>query len=400
MRVMTGGATGAGLETARPPESGGVRQNGAGPIGKGTHVTPSLVLPTNAPGLPPGTRADAAARPDALVDSFGRKVTYLRVSLTDACNFKCTYCVPPDGYAPMGRASYLDRGHIVRLVRLTETVGIERVRLTGGEPLLRHDIVDIVRDIKRQTSIGDLSITTNASRLGPLLGPLKEAGLDRINISLDSLDPARFKAVTQADAYRTVLDASYAAIEAGFPVKLNMVVMAGLTADEVVRFVQMAYDHPIEVRFLEFMPLCGSGWEPELVFPISVIREIIRERFVLTEDAGRGDQVAQTFRIAGGKGKVGLIASLTESFCGQCSRIRMTADGRIKPCLFSDVEVPLGHLLREDAPDEAVIAALREAVRIKPAGNQFKDKPFTNQDPEAAAQGDASASVVMQGLGG
>jgi cyclic pyranopterin phosphate synthase len=345
------------------------------------------------------THAPAIARAP-LVDTFGRHVTYLRVSLTDACNFKCTYCVPPDGYAPMGRPSYLDREHIVRLIRLSETVGIERVRLTGGEPLLRHDIVDIVRGIKEQTSLRDVSITTNGSRLKPLLQPLKDAGLDRINISLDSLDPARFKAVTRVNAYSQVLDASYAAIGMGFPVKLNMVVMKGLTADEVVRFVQMAYDHPIEVRFLEFMPLCGSGWVPELVFPISAIREIIRERFVLEEASDRGDQVAQTFKIAGGKGKVGLIASLTESFCGQCSRIRMTADGRIRPCLFSDVEVPLGALLREDAPDEAIIEALRESVRIKPAGNQFKDTPFTNQGPNASAQGDASASVVMQGLGG
>lgn len=340
----------------------------------------------------------ASAAP--LVDSFGRHVTYLRVSLTDACNFKCTYCVPPDGYTPMGRPNYLDRTHITRLIRLSETVGIERVRLTGGEPLLRHDLVDIVRDIKQSTRLKDISITTNGSRLKPLLQPLKDAGLDRINISLDSLDPARFKAVTQVNAYQQVLEASHAAIAMGFPVKLNMVAMQGLTADEILRFVQMAYDHPIEVRFLEFMPLCGSGWVPDLVFPITRIREIIRERFFLEEEPDRGDQVAQTFRIAGGKGGVGLIASLTESFCGSCSRIRMTADGRIKPCLFSDVEVPLGHLLRENAPDERIIAALREAVRIKPAGNQFKDKPFTNQGPEAAAQGVASASVVMQGLGG
>ncbi len=337
---------------------------------------------------------------DPLIDSFGRHVTYLRVSLTDACNFKCTYCVPPDGYMPMGRPNYLDRAQITRLVRLSEKVGIERVRLTGGEPLLRHDVVDIVRDIREQTGLRDISITTNGSRLKPLLQPLKDAGLDRINISLDSLDSERFRAVTQVNAYRQVLDASHAAIAMGFPLKLNMVAMKGLTQDEILRFVQMAFDHPIEVRFLEFMPLCGSGWVPDLVFPIHRIREIIRERFFLEEELNRGDQVAQTLRIAGGKGKVGLIASLTESFCGSCSRIRMTADGRIKPCLFSDVEVPLGHLLRENAPDERIIGALREAVRIKPAGNQFKDKPFTNQGPEAAAQGVASASVVMQGLGG
>lgn len=337
---------------------------------------------------------------DPLIDSFGRKVTYLRVSLTDACNFKCTYCIPPDGFLGMESSAYLKKEEIIRLIRLASTVGIDRVRLTGGEPLLRHDIVEIVRGIKQETVIRDVSITTNGSRLKPLLKSLKEAGLDRINISLDSLDRARFKEVTKVDAYQQVMDATHAALEAGFPVKLNMVAMRGLTVDEIIRFVTLAHDYPLEVRFLEFMPLCGSGWQTELVFPIAAIRSIVRERFFLTENSGRNDAVAQIFSIRGGKGRVGFIASLTESFCAQCSRIRMTADGRIRPCLFSEVEVPLGHLLRESASDEMVLAALREAVSIKPAGNQFLDKPFTNFGPNVSAQAEASAAVVMRGLGG
>ncbi len=336
----------------------------------------------------------------SLIDSFGRKVTALRVSLTDACNFKCTYCVPPDGFTGMEASSYLKKAAIIRLVRLASTVGIDRVRLTGGEPLLRHDIVEIVRGIKAETAIRDVSITTNGSRLKPLLKPLKDAGLDRINISLDSLDPARFKEITKVDAYDKVMEAARAALEAGFPVKLNLVAMRGLKVDEIIRFVELARDYPLEVRFLEFMPLCGSGWQTDLVFPIAAIRSIVHERFSLVEDADRKDAVAQTFTISGGKGRVGFIASLTESFCAQCSRIRMTADGRIRPCLFSDVEVPLGHLLNQNASDESILAALHEAVRIKPAGNQFRDKPFTNQGPNVSAQAEASAAVVMRGLGG
>lgn len=322
--------------------------------------------------------------------------------MTDACNFKCVYCVPPDGFSSIERSGYLSRKEIVRFARLAGTVGIERVRLTGGEPLLRHDIVEIVRDIKQETSIKDLSITTNGSRLQPLLKPLKEAGLDRINISLDSLDPERFKQVTFSDAYHRVLEAVYGALEAGFPIKLNMVALKGLRAEEIIRFVRLAVDYPFEVRFLEFMPLCGSGWYPDLVFPIAEIRAIVREQFSLQEEAGRKDQAAQTFSIMGGKGKVGFIGSLTESFCDQCSRIRMTADGRVRPCLFSEVEVPLGRLLRQNAADEEIIAGLREAVRIKPAGNQFHDQPFQRKQDSSACEtnGEIQTAVVMRSLGG
>jgi len=336
----------------------------------------------------------------ALIDSYGRRINYLRISLTDACNFKCVYCVPPNGFSSIERSCYLSRKEIVRFVHLAGTVGIERVRLTGGEPLLRHDIVEIVRDIKKETSICDLSITTNGSRLRPLLKPLKEAGLDRINISLDSLDPERFKQVTFSNAYHQVLESTHGALEIGFPVKLNMVALKGLSEEEIIRFVQLAVDYPLEVRFLEFMPLCGSGWYPDLVFPIADIRNIVGHRFSLEEEASRKDQVAQTFLITGGKGKVGFIASLTESFCDQCSRMRMTADGRIRPCLFSEIEVPLGELLRQEAADEYIISGLRESVRIKPAGNQFRHQPFAVNSQEPSKYDNASAAIVMRSLGG
>lgn len=336
----------------------------------------------------------------ALVDSYGRKINYLRISLTDACNFKCVYCVPPGGFSSIERSCYLSRKEIVRFVRLAGTVGIERVRLTGGEPLLRHDIVEIVRDIKQETSIKDLSITTNGSRLRSFLAPLKEAGLDRINISLDSLDPERFKQVTLSNAYHQVLESTYDALEMGFPVKLNMVALKGLSAEEIIRFVQLAVRYPLEVRFLEFMPLCGSGWYPDLVFPIADIRSIVSSQFFLQEETDRKDRAAQTFSILGGKGKVGFIASLTESFCDQCSRIRMTADGRIRPCLFSEVEVPLGQLLRQNLADEEIIAGLQEAVRIKPAGNQFRTQPFKIHSQNSSEHGDAPSTIVMRSLGG
>lgn len=314
-----------------------------------------------------------------LSDSHGRRINYLRISLTDLCNFRCVYCTPREGLATMPTSKYLVKEEILRFVRIAGHMGITRVRLTGGEPLLRKDIVDIVRSLKSVESVKDLSITTNGSRLKNLVEPLKEAGLDRINISLDSLDPDRFKEITLTDCYQQVMEATFSALNAGFPVKLNMVVLNGLTSEEIIRFVRLAHDFPLEVRFLEFMPLCGSGWRPDLVLAIGTVRDIVRAHFDLKE-LPRKDNVAQAYEIVGGKGKVGFIASLTESFCDQCSRIRLSADGRIQPCLFSNQEVSVKALLRENAPDEKIMDAIRYAAQIKPRGNWFRDNPFRPDD--------------------
>lgn len=312
-----------------------------------------------------------------LIDSFGRRIDYLRVSITDLCNFRCTYCVPPEGTAFIPAQRRLTREEITRFVGIAAGLGVRRVRLTGGEPLLREDVVEIVQSIKRLGVIEDLSITTNGSRLQNFLKPLKNAGLDRINISLDSLDAGRFESITLSGAYREVMDSVRMALAEGFPIKLNMVVMQGLTADEIIRFVGLAVEHDLEARFLEFMPLCGSAWGPEKVIPIQRIRQIVLEHFNLeADDEPRGDRVAQTFKICGGKGRVGFIGSLTESFCGDCSRMRLTADGKIRPCLFSEKEVSAGELLRNHAPDEAIAEAICLAVSIKPAGNLFHEAPF------------------------
>ena len=316
---------------------------------------------------------------DTLVDSYGRQITYLRISLTDLCNFRCIYCMPTEGMIFMSPSKYLIRGEVVRFVQIIGRLGVTRVRLTGGEPLLRKDILDIVRSLKQVETVEDLSITTNGSRLSALVQPLKEAGLDRINISLDSMDSARFKEVTLSNTYHQVLEAVFLALEAGFPVKLNMVVLKGLTRHEIIEFVQLAVEYPLEVRFLEFMPLCGTGWRPDLVLPINDVRTIVFEKFQLDE-LPRGDHVAQTFTLRGGKGRVGFIASLTESFCDQCSRIRLTADGKIRPCLFSDVEVSIKDLLRNNAQDAEIIHAIRYAAKIKPKGNWFNERPFRQED--------------------
>ena len=334
-----------------------------------------------------------------LQDSYGRTIDYLRVSLTDACNFRCVYCVSPGNTEKIEPDSILTREEILRFVGLAASLGVRRIRLTGGEPLLRTDILDIVRRIKSLGLIEDLSITTNGSRLRPLLKPLKEAGLDRLNISLDALDPDRFKKITLSAAFFEVERAFYEAVAMGFPVKLNVVAVKGLTYQEVLKFVLIAKNNPVEVRFLEFMPLCGEAWDADLVIPVSAIKKMCQEHLNLIPDEERGNRVAETYRVEGGQGKIGFIGSLTESFCDQCSRIRITADGKIKPCLFSDVEVSVGGLLKKSASDDEILQALRQAAAIKPAGNMFREEPF-NPETDYKSLGQPLTNVAMKVIGG
>ena len=334
-----------------------------------------------------------------LQDSYGRTIDYLRVSLTDACNFRCVYCVSPGNTEKIEPDSILTREEILRFVGLAASLGVRRIRLTGGEPLLRTDILDIVRRIKSLGLIEDLSITTNGSRLRPLLKPLKEAGLDRLNISLDALDPDRFKKITLSDAFFEVERAFYEAVAMGFPVKLNVVAVKGLTYQEVLKFVSIAKNNPVEVRFLEFMPLCGEAWDADLVIPVNAIKIMCQEHLNLIPDEERGNRVAETYRVEGGQGKIGFIGSLTESFCDQCSRIRITADGKIKPCLFSDVEVSVGGLLKKSASDDEILQALRQAAAIKPAGNMFREEPF-NPETDYKSLGQPLTNVAMKVIGG
>ncbi len=335
---------------------------------------------------------------DILADSYGRVIRYLRISLTELCNFRCVYCTPAEGMPLTPSSQYLTRQEITRFVKVAGLLGIGRIRLTGGEPLLRKDILDIIRALKEIPTVEDLSITTNGSRLSQHLRGLQEAGLDRVNISLDSLDPQRFKEITLADEYRIVLQAVTEALIMGFPVKLNTVVLAGLTRAEILDFVGMARDYPLDVRFLEFMPLCGKEWRPELVMPIAKVRAIVMEHFDLRE-CPRGDDAAQTFTVEGGRGRVGFVASLTESFCDRCSRMRLSADGMLRPCLFSDVEVPIKKLLRENVPDGEIMEALRLAARIKPKGNWFRDKPFTGGNAGGVYE-QALATPAIRRIGG
>jgi cyclic pyranopterin phosphate synthase len=315
------------------------------------------------------------AHPHPLADQYGRQVRTLRVSLTEHCNFRCVYCMPPEGLPFLDTSHYLSIDEIACFVRVAATLGVSRVRLTGGEPLLRREVVEIVAAIKASASIDELSMTTNGTLLARRARELRDAGLDSLNVSLDSLDATRFAAITRASQYERVREGVAEARRVGFPVKLNVVVLAGMPDAEVLEFARLAFESAIDVRFLEFMPLCGSAWQPDAVYPIAKIRDIVAAHFELQE-LPRGDRPAQTFRMVGGRGRVGFIAPLSEPFCSQCSRMRLTADGKIRPCLFSNDAYSVRDLLRRRAADETLAEAIRRAVWQKPWGSEFGTDPF------------------------
>lgn len=311
---------------------------------------------------------------DALIDRHGRKIDSLRISLTERCNFRCLYCMPPEGVALQPSSNYLTPAEIERFSRIAVKQGVTKIRLTGGEPLLRAEIVEIVERLSAISGLKDLALTTNGSRLKKLAAPLKRAGLKRINISLDSLAPLGFKKISHSDSYSNVMQGLLAALSENFPVKLNMVVMRGINDHEVPKFIEFALNNPFEeVRFIEFMPLCGTGWKPNLVYSFDELLEKIAASYRVEKIHDDCGGVAKSFLVRQGEkfARIGLITTLSEPFCGQCSRIRLSADGQIRPCLFSHVGISVRDLLRGESSDDAVTAAIVKAVWEKPEGNEF-----------------------------
>lgn len=270
------------------------------------------------------------------------------------------------------RADYMTAGEMELFVRAVAAMGVWRLRLTGGEPLIRKDIVSLVERFSKIPGVEDLSLTTNGERLPELVGDLKRAGLRRLNISLDSMNPERFKELTLSGSFDKVWNGIHQSLEAGLKVKINVVVMNGITAEEIDDFARLAFEQPVEVRFIEFMPLCGTGWRPDLTLPIDVVRSQIATNYNL-EPLPRGSEVAESYRMVGGKGGVGYIASMTEPFCSTCSRIRISATGRIQLCLFSNITYNLLPALRKEASIEEIQAEVRKAVMSKPESHPWVD---------------------------
>ena len=302
-----------------------------------------------------------------LSDSFGRVHRYLRVSLTDQCNFRCRYCMPNEGIEWLPKHNLLTDDEILRLIRIFAQIGIEKVRFTGGEPTLRPGLQELIRGAKATQGISTVAMTTNGSTLSQKANEYRAAGLDILNISLDSLSAEGFVAITQRDQLDNVLKGIGTAIDANFDeVKINVVVMKGINDHELLDFVELAKDRPLTVRFIEFMPFLGNRWSMASLFPYRKMRELIESKYDLLALQNDQSAVGKDFAIPGFEGKVGFVTSMTESFCGDCDRVRLTADGSIKPCLFSPAENNLRGLLREGASDEEIEQVIRAAMIRKP----------------------------------
>ncbi len=332
-----------------------------------------VTLGRPSPGLEP------APTEGPLVDRYGRVHTDLRISVTDRCNFRCVYCMPEEGVPFLPRQEILTFEEIARVARVASDLGVRSVRFTGGEPLLRHHVADLVAMVAG-AGFDDLALTTNGTSLATLAPALAEAGLRRVNISCDSLRPERFAAIRRRGDLAMVLAAMDAAEAAGLaPLKVNVVVMAGVNDDEVVDFAAFARDTGRLVRFIEFMPLdAGGRWRRDQVVSAADILGAIGARWPLEAVApDPGDPApAEVFRFADGAGSIGVVASVTRPFCGTCNRLRLTADGSVRNCLFSDDELSVRDVLRAGGSDDEVAAVLRRAVWGKLPGHGINDPGF------------------------
>jgi cyclic pyranopterin phosphate synthase len=318
-----------------------------------------------------------------LVDSYGRGHRDMRISLTDRCSLRCTYCMPADFADWIPSAELLTTDELMFVLEIAVDEGIDEVRLTGGEPLLRPDVVDVVRRINALPRPPRISITTNALRLAGLAGPLRDAGLERVNVSLDTLDRERFKALTHRDRFDDVLAGLAAARAAGLaPVKVNSVLMRGVNEDEAVPMLTRALEEDWQLRFIEQMPLDAGGlWNRADMVTAEEILEKLSSAFDITPLPQRGTAPAEEFYVDGGPATVGVIASVTRPFCGTCDRLRLTADGRLRNCLFARDETDLRAVLRDDAltADEReaeVRRRLHSSVLAKLPGHGINDPTF------------------------
>ncbi|WP_440066103.1 GTP 3',8-cyclase MoaA [Streptosporangium sp. OZ121] len=327
-----------------------------------------------------------------LQDSFGRVATDLRVSLTDRCNLRCSYCMPPEGLEWLPKPELLTADEIVRLVTIgVERLGITEVRYTGGEPLLRRELIDIVTRTTALDPVPQVSLTTNGIGLSRMADALAAAGLHRVNVSLDTLDRETFKKLAHRDRLADVLAGLEAADAAGLrPVKVNTVLMRGINDHEAVPLLRYCLERGYELRFIEQMPLDAQhGWRRENMITADEILAMLKADFDLVDadSAERGSAPAELFLVEGGPARVGVIGSVTRPFCGACDRVRLTADGQIRNCLFATDESDLRAAMRAGAGDDEIAERWRSAVRIKKAGHGIDDPTFLQPSRPMSAIG-------------
>jgi cyclic pyranopterin phosphate synthase len=327
---------------------------------------------------------------DPLVDGHGRQIGDLRMSVTDRCNFRCQYCMPAEGLPWLERDEILRFEELARVAALLARMGVRDVRLTGGEPLARRELPRLVQLLRAIDELEEISLTTNGFFLERDAEALVRAGVDRFNVSIDSLQRDRFFAITRRDALDRVLRGldALAAFPEAHPIKVNAVAVRGFTEQEVLPFARFARRHPYEVRFIEFMPLDGDrAWSPGQVLTGAEIVAIIDAVYPLEPEPRPPSSTARTFRFADGRGRIGFINPVSEPFCGDCNRIRLTADGRLRTCLFSLNETDLRAPLREGADDAELETIIRDAVWRKELKHRVNEPGFIQPERTMSAIG-------------
>lgn len=311
-----------------------------------------------------------------LIDSFHRRIDYLRVSVTDRCDLRCTYCMPKGFKGFEEPEHWLRHDEMARLVGLFVSQGVSKVRLTGGEPLLRRGVTDLARQLTSMSGLHDLSVSSNGTQLAHLAGPLKEAGVHRLNISLDSLDPACFARITGRDCLTDVLQGLKVARAVGFnPIKLNMVVQANVNVSEVVRMVAFAIEHGFVLRLIEPMPIGDTGRATAGVNLTRLGEQLADQYGLVPEILGRGAGPARYWCTADRRMSLGVITPMSQHFCEACNRVRLGVDGTLYLCLGQNDQVPLGKMMREGASDEALLDAIHQGIAAKPERHEFNEKP-------------------------
>ncbi|XP_059838786.1 molybdenum cofactor biosynthesis protein 1 isoform X5 [Hypanus sabinus] len=367
-RVHCGSCTFTFTDTQAKPASEGLPAEGSPGLGRRSRFN-SQPLPFSA----------------FLTDRFGRQHNYLRISLTEKCNLRCQYCMPEDGVKLTPRSQLLTTEEIITLAQLFVSEGVDKIRLTGGEPLIRPDVVEIVGRLRQLENLKTLAVTTNGINLTKLLPRLKEAGLNLLNISLDTLVPAKFEFIARRKGFHKVIEGINKAIDLGYnPVKVNCVVMRGLNDDELLDFVDLTATKPLDVRFIEYMPFDGNKWNFKKMVSYQEMLSTIKQKWpelqkLPLEDSG----TAKAYKVPDFQGQIGFITSMSEHFCGSCNRLRLTADGSLKVCLFGNTEVSLRDVLRSGATEAEMLEIVGAALSRKKkqhAGmlnlSQMKNRPM------------------------
>ncbi len=325
-------------------------------------------------------------------DTFNRKIDYLRISITDRCNLRCRYCMPEEGVPSVGHGQVLTFEELFRISRIAVEHGVRKIRLTGGEPLVRRGLIPFVERLCQLPQRPELTLTSNGLLLAEQAAELKKVGLQRVNVSLDTLKPERFEQITRRPGLDKVLEGISAAEAAGlWPLKVNMVPIRGVNADEIADFARLTFEHDWQVRFIEFMPVSGDlDYPPESRFSAAEIFEVLGSIAPFKEIERKGPVgPARLYQFEGAKGVVGVIPAVSDHFCGECNRLRLTADGFLRPCLFCEDEIDLRTALRQGCSDEELAQLLLGAVQIKPERHRIAEETVV---PERRRK--------MQGIGG